>query len=189
MTSLSRVVSRALRHEPWLYELELDQDGWIGVDALLAALREERPSWSSLNERDLMEMMAASSKQRHEIANGRIRALYGHSLPYRPRKEPASPPAYLFHGTAPEAVGKIRELGLLPMRRQYVHLSSLHDDAIAVGRRKSPTPIVATVKAQAAWQGGVAFYAGNDKVWLADHVPPAYVDFEDGAVRNVGQPR
>ena len=28
--ALSRVVSHALRHEPWLYELELDEDGWVG---------------------------------------------------------------------------------------------------------------------------------------------------------------
>jgi hypothetical protein len=35
---LSRVPSHALRHEPLLYELELDADGWVAV----AALREER---------------------------------------------------------------------------------------------------------------------------------------------------
>ena len=135
LTDLSRVVSHALRHEPWLYELELDEDGWIGIDALLVALRGERPSWSSLSEQDLVEMIGAASKQRHEIASGRIRALYGHSLPDRLRKERATPPEFLFHGTAPEAVPQIRELGLLPMRRQYVHLSCLRDDAIAVGRR------------------------------------------------------
>jgi putative RNA 2'-phosphotransferase len=36
--TLGRVLSHALRHEPWLYELELDADGWVAV----AALREER---------------------------------------------------------------------------------------------------------------------------------------------------
>jgi putative RNA 2'-phosphotransferase len=36
---LSRVVSHALRHEPWLYELELDEEGWADIDSVLAALR------------------------------------------------------------------------------------------------------------------------------------------------------
>ena len=30
---LSEAVSHALRHEPWLYELELDDAGWAPVDA------------------------------------------------------------------------------------------------------------------------------------------------------------
>ncbi|WP_196776849.1 RNA 2'-phosphotransferase [Haloechinothrix halophila] len=36
---LSKVVSYALRHAPWLYELELDAEGWAPVDQLLDALR------------------------------------------------------------------------------------------------------------------------------------------------------
>ena len=42
LTDASRVASHALRHEPWLYELDLDDDGWVATDALLAALRGER---------------------------------------------------------------------------------------------------------------------------------------------------
>lgn len=39
---LSRAVSHALRHEPWLYELELDDEGWVPVDQVLAAVVGER---------------------------------------------------------------------------------------------------------------------------------------------------
>lgn len=39
LSELSRVVSHALRHEPWLYELELDDAGWVSVDELLTAAR------------------------------------------------------------------------------------------------------------------------------------------------------
>ncbi|NTW40943.1 MAG: RNA 2'-phosphotransferase, partial [Cellulomonadaceae bacterium] len=39
MADLSRVVSHALRHEPWLYELELDEAGWVSVQSLVEALR------------------------------------------------------------------------------------------------------------------------------------------------------
>ncbi|SEE47265.1 RNA 2'-phosphotransferase [Jiangella alba] len=38
---LTREISHALRHEPWLYELELDDEGWVPVDQILAGLREK----------------------------------------------------------------------------------------------------------------------------------------------------
>lgn len=180
LNNLSRAVSHALRHEPWLYELELDEEGWADVGALLTALRQESPAWSDLAESDLSEMIRESSKQRHEMVNGRIRALYGHSLPGKLHRTPATPPLQLFHGTAPSSMPRIRDSGLLPMGRQYVHLSLDRDTAIAVGRRKSPDPIILLVRAKDAWKAGVVFYAGNDKVWLADRVPPEFIDFGHG---------
>jgi len=137
-TQLSRVLSHALRHEPWLYELELDADGWAAVEAVLAALREERADWRDLTETDVAEMMRRASKQRYQMAGGRIRALYGHSLPGKLVRTPAAPPPELFHGTAPETVDKIRRGGLLPMRRQYVHLSVDRDTrARSAGARRA----------------------------------------------------
>jgi putative RNA 2'-phosphotransferase len=177
LSDLSRAVSHALRHEPWLYELELDDDGWTDVAGLIAALRQES-SWTDLTEQDLAAMIRSASKQRHELANGRIRALYGHSIPGKLRKERAAPPALLFHGTAPATLSIIRQDGLLPMRRHYVHLSAERDGAVAVGRRKARDPAILLINAQKAWEAGVPFYAGNEKVWLADRVPPDFIDFE-----------
>jgi putative RNA 2'-phosphotransferase len=176
LTDLSRAVSHALRHEPWLYELELDDEGWTDVDALLRALAAESKKWTGVSPEDLAAMMKAAQKQRFEMAGGRIRALYGHSVPGKLRRAAAAPPAQLFHGTAPGVVAKIRESGLLPMARQYVHLSVDEETALAVGRRKSAEPVLLVVAAKQAWDAGVAFYAGNDKVWLADSVPPAFIE-------------
>ena len=175
LTRISRVVSRALRHEPWLYELELDDGGWAEVAAVLAALRQERAAWHDLAEADLADMIRHSSKQRYEMAGGRIRALYGHSLPGKLARVAATPPAELYHGTAPETVAKIRATGLLPMRRQYVHLSIDRATALEVGRRKAREPTILRIDTAAAARAGVAFYAGNDKVWLADTVPPQFI--------------
>ncbi|WP_445990140.1 RNA 2'-phosphotransferase [Chromobacterium haemolyticum] len=93
--SLSRTVSHALRHEPWLYELELDDAGWVPLTALLAALRAERKEWRDLAVADLIEMIARSEKKRHEIDGDCIRAFYGHSLPGKLSKQRSAPPAWL----------------------------------------------------------------------------------------------
>jgi putative RNA 2'-phosphotransferase len=174
---LSRAISQALRHEPWLYELELDEEGWSDVATLLVALRGENPQWSALLESDLATMIATASKARHEMRNGRIRALYGHSLPGKLTKTKAKPPSHLFHGTSAAVLPRIKATGLLPMSRQYVHLSVDTDMAISVGKRKSSGPVVLIIHAAEASAAGHSFYIGNDKVWLADEVPPAFIDF------------
>ena len=175
-TDLSRTISHALRHEPWLYELELDDAGWVPVEALLTALGAEKPAWAGLNEADLRQMMAEASKQRYEMQGGRIRALYGHSTPQKLLKEPATPPAVLFHGTAPKTVALIRRDGLRPMRRQYVHLSADIPTATQVGRRKARDPVILRIRAGEAHGAGVPFYRGNDLVWLADAVAPEFIE-------------
>ena len=172
---LSRTISHALRHQPWLYELELDDGGWVSVEALLAALRSGKPAWAGLDEADLVRMMAEAAKQRYEMRDGRIRALYGHSTPQKLLRAPAPPPAILFHGTAPETAERIRREGLRPMARQYVHLSVDIPTAQQVGRRKAAEPVILCIAAGEAHDAGVPFYRGNDLVWLADAVPPAFI--------------
>jgi len=175
LTALSRTLSHALRHEPWLYELELDAEGWTPVEALLAALRGERHDWADLTTDDFAQVIATSSKRRFDLAGDRIRALYGHSVPGKLERTASTPPERLYHGTSPTALDAIRHAGLQPMRRQYVHLSHNPADAIEVGRRKHREPVILRVNAADAAKSGVAFYAGNDKVWLADRVPWQFI--------------
>ncbi|HVX45058.1 MAG TPA: RNA 2'-phosphotransferase [Mycobacteriales bacterium] len=172
---LSKVVSHALRHEPWRYELELDARGWVPVEQLLEAVRPLRPRWSGLAAADLERMIATSQKTRHEMSGGKIRALYGHSVPQRLERVAAAPPDVLYHGTSPRVLESIRVAGLVPMSRQYVHLSPTVAVAREVGGRKSDSPVLLEVDAARAHAEGVAFYRGNDVVWLADAVPPQYL--------------
>lgn len=95
-------------------------------------------------------------------ANGWVQIeqlIYGHSMPIHIIKEKQAPPKVLFHGTAQRFVEAIMQNGLLPMSRQYVHLSMDMATARAVGKR----------------HGGIPFYHGNEKVWLADKIPSEYI--------------
>jgi putative RNA 2'-phosphotransferase len=177
LNDLSRAASHALRHEPWLYELELDDEGWASVESILIALRKEQPEWADLREADLVRMIKGSSKRRHEIKDGRIRALYGHTIPGKLKRTPAIPPSKLYHGTASDVVSLIESSGLLPMGRQFVHLSVDEATALEVGRRKARNPTILRVLAMDAHAKGICFYKGNDKVWLTDAVPPQFIVF------------
>jgi putative RNA 2'-phosphotransferase len=172
---LSKTVSHALRHEPWVYELELDDEGWVSISQLLESLRSIKV-WSDLAQSDVEQMIASSAKQRHEISGDRIRAIYGHSVPGKLSRAPATPPEVLFHGTNLESIEAIKTDGLQPMMRQNVHLSLDEETAIEVGKRKTKTPVLLRVRSREASENGVAFYLGNDKVWLADEVPSRFIE-------------
>jgi putative RNA 2'-phosphotransferase len=179
MSRLSRTVSHALRHEPWLYELILNNEGWTSVESMLAALRREREEWADLSENDLARMIDTSNKRRHEIEDGKIRALYGHSIAGKLTMTPTIPPDLLFHGTDIHVVPQIKSSGLLPMGRQYVHLSTDKETAQQVARRKAKQWTILRVIANKAHAHGVSFYEGNEKVWLADEVPTQFIVFEE----------
>lgn len=65
LTELSKEISYALRHAPWEYELEMDEEGWVSVDQLLDALNKDE-KWESISEKDLIVMIQKSEKKRHD---------------------------------------------------------------------------------------------------------------------------
>lgn len=172
---ISKCMSHALRHKPWLYELELDEEGWVPLEMLLSALRSERAAWQGLQRPDIEELMRTAPKERFQIKGDHIRAIYGHSLPGALRHEPADPPETLYHGTNPDLVQTIMEEGLRPMSRQYVHLSADAETALEVGRRKAGKPVLLRVDTASATRAGVTFFRGNDKVWLASKIPGEFL--------------
>jgi putative RNA 2'-phosphotransferase len=172
---LSKTISHALRHHPEEYGLTLDAEGCTPVEDLLAALSARRRVWRDLSESDLDQMMAQADKQRYEKRDGKIRAFYGHSMPDKIQKPEAVPPPVLYHGTAPNKAELILREGLKSMNRQYVHRSTDQATAQCVGARHSPTLVILEIRAVAAHEVGIAFYPGNEDIWLADTIPPEFI--------------
>lgn len=175
-TQLSKTMAFALRHHPEQFGLFLDDEGWVPVEDLLFALRQHRSDWQQLRAEDFAAVIAQSEKQRYEMRDGMIRAYYGHSTPQKIERKPTIPPEVLFHGTTPQAAAQIRIEGLKTMRRQHVHLSEDIDTARQVALRRTQRPIILRVHAREAYEQGIQFYSGNDKVWLAEPVPPGFIE-------------
>jgi len=147
---------------------------WMKMDGL-----NKDKKWKDVQQSDLITMIENSEKKRHEIVDGKIRAFYGHSIPMHICKEKQQPPKELFHGTARRFLENIKSDGLLPMSRQYVHLSYDVETAIQVGKRHDAKPIILKINSIEAWNNGIAFYHGNEKVWLADSIPFEYIEIID----------
>ena len=174
-TELSKEISYALRHAPWEYELELDEQGYVPVSQLLFALNETGKYANEIKKSDLEHIIETSDKKRHEITRDHIRALYGHSTPHAIKKELCTPPNILFHGTSHKAINKIMTDGLLPMSRQFVHLSTDLETAQLVGKRRDANPIILQIDSKNAFEDGIKFYKGNDIVWLCESLPAEYI--------------
>ena len=101
--------------------------------------------------------------------------MYGHSIPMHIVKEKRIPPYKLYHGTARRFIESIKKNGILPMSRQYVHLSADIDTAKKVELRRDDSPCMLEIDSKRAYEDGVVFYHGNEKVWLADIITTCYI--------------
>ena len=171
---LSKTLSHALRHAPETYGITLGPDGWVDVETLLVGIRKMKPALAEATAEDIAEALRTATKKRHELKDGQIRALYGHSAEVAMDLQSSAPPAILFHGTTRTAYVHIKRQGLLPMKRQYVHLAEEPAAAILVGQRHKGTLLLLQVDAQAAHAAGVQFFQ-TETVWLATPIPSAYL--------------
>lgn len=176
LDKLSKIISHALRHRPSLYNLKLDKGGWVDVSLLIESIRKSDSSFSSLSVLDIEKMISVSKKKRHELKGNKIRASYGHSIQEKIIKKSSNPPKYLYHATKQEALPNIFEKGILPMKRQYVHLSENKEDAITVALRKTKKPILLKISSMEAYLEGTKFYREANNLWLSDKIGPRYCE-------------
>lgn len=174
-TFISKKMSYCLRHNPKKYGLELDEYGFVDLPYFLNAMNRMRHFQPKLTEMKIREITQSSDKKRFEIKNGKICTLYGHSLPGIIKRRETVPPKVLYHGTAHRFLPSIENKGLLPMGRQYVHLSADIPMAESVGKRRDDHPAVLQIDASQAYKDDINFYIGNKEVWLCDHVPAKYL--------------
>lgn len=169
----SKFISFILRHKPSAAGIQLDSQGWANVDELLTALSNH--TYPTTHE-ELEAIVSTDDKHRYSFSDDglRIRANQGHSIPVDLGLQEVQPPGELFHGTASRTVADINKTGLLPMKRQHVHLSLDIATANKVGSRHGE-PVVFSVNAQQMYADGHKFYCSENGVWLTDKVPVKYL--------------
>lgn len=178
LDKLSKVISFALRHNPQIYGLSLDSQGWCNLDDLVSSISKIK-DFNELRKEDVIEMISHSKKKRHEIIANKIRALYGHSKYNAVSKEKSIPPVLLYHGTKLNVIHSIYENGLKPMNRQYVHLSETKKMAKDVADRAKGESVILKILSRQASLINCSFYKERNGVWLSDEIPPKFIDFNE----------
>ena len=171
----SKFLSLILRHEPEVVGLKLDEAGWVSVDELLAAVNRHG---TALTLAQLQHIVATSDKKRFAFSEDgqRIRASQGHSVEVDLQYAAQTPPEILYHGTATRFLDGIRKDGLQRMARHDVHLSAETKVTFQVGGRHGK-PVLLTIRAGEMHRAGFVFRCSANGVWLANHVPPQFIEF------------
>lgn len=171
----SKFLSLVLRHEPGKIGLTLDEQGWVKVDELLAAMNRHG---HGIDYDTLEEVVDTNDKKRFAFSDDgeQIRASQGHSVEVNLGYVPVVPPEILYHGTVARFLGAIQEGGLRKGQRHHVHLSTSQQTASQVGQRRG-APVLLKVRAKEMHAVGHEFYLSANGVWLTDEVPAEFVEF------------
>ena len=171
---ISKMMAKALRHRPEAFGLVLDAHGWADTDALIESIRERGIAF----DRASMDRIVALNNKRRFAYNEdgtKIRASQGHTVDVDVEMPEAAPPVLLYHGTLEKNGASIWNRGLLPMKRQYVHLSPDIETARMVARRRKGTIAIYEVHASEYHMDGGKFYLAANGVWQTKAVPPKYL--------------
>ncbi len=179
LTQLSKFIALVLRHKAQDYNLKIDGNGFVDLEQVWQLIEEKYGK--RYTQADLETIVAGDKhgKKRYEIVDGKIRAMFGHSMGVNDINYPiAHPPQYLYHGTSQEAIESIKQTGLESRNRQYVHLTTNLDNAKRVADRHSKNIIILTIRALDAHTNGITFHQPESEHYLCKHIPPEYIDFD-----------
>lgn len=171
MERKSRLLVKALRHQPDILGLKLDARGWVDVKDVLKSL--------SITKSMLDEIVSTNDKKRFEYndTQTKIRASQGHSITgievFKDWKV-YTPEQPLYHGTANFSVGSIMKSTLISKTRTHVHLSKDIETAMNVGARHGK-PVILEIDAVRMFKDGFVFYESKNGVILVDEVPSNYI--------------
>jgi len=177
LLKISKFLSWALRHHPEAIGLELQVNGWVSIEELLAAAEAHQQGFSR---EELLYVVAHNNKQRFGLDDTQelIRARQGHSTNVKMEFPQKEPPALLYHGTVAKFMEAIRQEGLRKMERHHVHLSPDQATALQVGSRKGKARVLVVDSGQMHADGYV-FYLSDNGVWLSEEVPARYIQFPE----------
>jgi putative RNA 2'-phosphotransferase len=172
---ISRFLSLVLRHSPETIGLQLDENGWVDVNELMAR---SASAGNTFSRAELEEVVALNDKQRFAFneEKTRIKANQGHSVEVALQLEEKVPPEWLYHGTVERFLENIRAEGLQKMKRHHVHLSADKTTAEKVGSRRGEA-VILMVRSGEMGRDGLTFFLSDNGVWLTESVPAKYINF------------
>ena len=169
---LGRFISGLLRHYPERYSLEMDENGWVSFGSLVKAVK-RRFKWA--NQWLVKAIVYSDEKGRYELVDDKIRARYGHSVDVKLEDMPEAEEETLYYGTSEEEASRVMEVGIKPVNRRYVHLSTTLEKGEEVARLRTDEPIVIVIDAKEAKKSGIRFIKVNENIVLAEEIPPKFI--------------
>ena len=175
--NISVYISYLLRHNPMDIGLEMDEHGWVSVEAMIDGINQKGKYVIDLEKLEHIVKHDNKGRYRFNDNHTKIKACQGHSVPWvQPQMELIPPPKYLYHGTTTLAVEQIMESGAISkMSRHAVHMQAELKSAWKSAIRWHQTPVVLKINAEEMSKNGYSFGKTENDVWCTELVPTMYI--------------
>lgn len=177
--NISKLISYILRHNPMKYNLKMDSQGYVNTKELVKIIQSENKMFTlEETENILNTIVETDKKQRFSYSNDKtmIRANQGHSLDFvNINFTEVIPDCKLYHGTTLDNYNKIKNSGLKPMKRHYVHLTPDLNVAIDNAKRWNKPFVILEIDCENMIKNNINFYKSENNVYLVKEVLPEYI--------------
>ncbi|MCL4341396.1 MAG: RNA 2'-phosphotransferase [Candidatus Thermoplasmatota archaeon] len=175
--SAGRILAGMLRHFPENYGVHLNDHGWLKIYTIVPVIRAQKKSMWWLTPFHIEALVLTDPKGRYQINDhGEIRATYGHTIPVLMDDLPHDNiPELLYYQTTDEELEFIRETGISPSDKSWVHLSLTPRQAYISGLFHIDSPAVVPIDTVKLIESGTMVYRSNADVFLVEFIPPEFV--------------
>lgn len=174
---VGRILAGMLRHFPENYGVKLDDHGWIRIYNIIPVIRAQRKHFWWLTPYHIEALARTDPKHRYQVNDeGEVRATYGHTIPVLMDDLPTEGvPDRLYYQTTEEELEFIRETGISPSDKSWVHLSLTPRQAYVSGMFHIDSPAVVEIDTEALRESGRDVYMATSEVFLVGEIPPDYI--------------
>lgn len=173
---LGRILAGMLRHFPENYGVRLNDHGWVKIYSIVPAIRARRKSFGWLTARHVESMALTDPKERYQVSKDHeIRASYGHTIPIEMDDLPTDDlPDVLYYQTTDEELEFIRETGISPSDKSWIHLSRTFRQAYVSGLYHMDAPTILGIDVKKLVESGKPVYRATDDVFLVREIPSEF---------------
>ena len=174
---VGRILAGMLRHFPENYGVRLDDHGWVKIYNIIPVIRTQRRNFWWLTPYHIEALVMTDPKQRYQLGkNGEVRASYGHTIPVNMDDLPTEGvPDKLYYQTTEEELEFIRETGISPSDKSWIHLSLTPRQAYVSGMFHIDAPTVVEIDVTGLRETGREVYMATDEVFLVNEIPPEFI--------------
>lgn len=174
---LGRILAGMLRHFPENYGVRLDDHGWVKIYSIVPAIRARRKSFGWLTVRHIESMALTDPKERYQVSRDHeIRASYGHTIPIEMDDLPTDEvPDVLYYQTTNEELEFIKETGISPSDKSWIHLSRTYRQAYVSGLYHVDEPKILGIDVKGLVSSDKPVYRATDDVFLVREIPTEFI--------------
>ncbi|MEM0195983.1 MAG: RNA 2'-phosphotransferase, partial [Thermoplasmatales archaeon] len=155
--------------------LEVNDRGYVSIDEMVQEIRFYNRRLHFVGSSHIFAVVLTDDKGRYQISENKryIRATYGHTIDVDLSDLPTDGiPEILYYPTNREEYEILKENGILPSDRRWVHLSNSKEKAYIAGLYHFDSPLLVPIKTEVVKEMGENIYRAGQQVFICKFVPP-----------------